>query len=101
MVKKCGVLRGLCGVYFQETPQRKTLRSNRLKHLRYIAGFYLYTYARAHARMCRSRQINPAIPRNAPIFLPYKDLSCGVCPNQTPQRPRRNPATYWAPSLAA
>lgn len=108
-VKKCGVLRGVCGIYFLETPQDNTKSHIRLNGLRYVAGFVLYplyTRARAHARarMCNgvTADYTPQYPANSCKRLNDNALRCGVWgfgnPAKTPQITLETPQMPGRPS---
>ena len=47
MIKICGILRYLCGIFFTDIPQRKRLLEKVLERLRYVAVYFLYPRVRS------------------------------------------------------
>jgi hypothetical protein len=95
MVKKCGVLRTLCGVLFHDTPQDNPMSSNRLKHLRSVADlFSIPTRVRARARVCVGPKNTPQHPAWTLIssLFDYRAAGwpCGVF-RISAQKPSANP----------
>jgi len=95
VVKKCGVLRGVCGMLISNTPQNNQKGDNGLYGLRYVAGcclYPLYTRARARAHVRSNSKQTPQLP--ADWFNPVKDsdLRCGVYPSEYPAKtPQETP----------
>ncbi len=97
--RKSGVLRGVCGVSFLNTPQRNSLSNKAPRGVRYVAGCYLYprarrrAYTRAHARVTPKQ--TPQLPATGPNSLNDSLLGCGVSPLDIPQTHRRHPANRY------